>query len=213
MRLTCLVYSHDDSCFSGSCTVHDLRQCFIARWPRSGCWRHWVSLQVRHDHSGSPNLSSADHCASDGGKEVARALAGEMCLLWRSGKCQDSTVMDSPRSLVNASSKKGMRDLNDHGRGPSSNALLNSEQNQSYWDSAREDIHIQKRSYVFFCHVNRYCSRCFFFKTTTSLCPFPGAHMQGADFVSGLCHSILLTLSRTEVLSSRKIRLLTHLWS
>lgn len=63
---------------------------------------------------------------------MARALAGEMCLLWRSGKCQDSTVMDSPCSLVNASSKKGMRDLNDHGRGPSSNALLNSEQNQSY---------------------------------------------------------------------------------
>lgn len=46
-------------------------------------------------------------------------------------KCHDSTVMDSPRSLVNAGSKTGIQDLSDQDRGPGSNALLNSEQNHS----------------------------------------------------------------------------------
>lgn len=70
---------------------------------------------------------------------MARALAGEMCLLWRIRKCQDFTVMNFPRGaccLVNAQNQKGMQYLNDLGRGPSkgSNMLLNPEQHyrQSY---------------------------------------------------------------------------------
>lgn len=91
MRLTCWIYPRDDNRFSLQEAVQStLRQCFIARWLRSACWRHRVSLHVRHDHSGSPNLSSADHCASDGGEEVARAVAGEMCLLWRLGSARIS---------------------------------------------------------------------------------------------------------------------------
>lgn len=128
-------------------------------------------------------------------------------------KCQDSTVMDSPCFLINTDSKKGMQDLNDQGRGPSSNTLLNSEQNTARATETQQEktYTYKKRSYIFFCHGSRYCSSHFFFKTTTSLQPFPGAHMQGDHLVSGLCHSILLPLSRTEVLSSRKIWLLVHL--
>lgn len=83
--------SLDDNCFLLQEAVQStLRQCFIARWLRSACWRHRVSLRVRHDPSRSPDLSSADHCASDGGEEVVRALAAEMCLLGRLGSAKIS---------------------------------------------------------------------------------------------------------------------------
>lgn len=165
MRLTCCIYPHDDNCFSLQEAVQStLRQCFIARWLRSACWRHWVSLHVRHNYSGPPNLSFVDHCASDGGEEVARALAGEMCLLWRIRKCQDFTVMNFPRGtccLVNAQGQKGMQDLNDLGSSPSkaSDMLLNPEQNhrQSYWNLARKDK--EKKLLKYFSVVRRkYCS-------------------------------------------------------
>lgn len=122
MRLTCWIYPCDDHCLSLQEAVQStLRQCFIARWLRSACWRHWVFLHVRHDHSGSPDLSSADHCASDRGEEVARALAGEVCLLWRLGSARISRwwIFHMVPLALLMQSQKGMQDLNDLDRGPS----------------------------------------------------------------------------------------------
>lgn len=145
MRLTCWIYPWDDNCFLLQEALQStLRQCFRARWLGSACCRHQVSLHVRHNHSSSPDLSSADHCASDGGEDVARALAGEMCLLWRFGSARISwwwVFHIVPVALL-MQRQKGMQDLNDLGRWPSkgSNMLLNREQNhmQSYY-LARED--------------------------------------------------------------------------
>lgn len=145
MKSTSWIYPCDDNCFLLQEAVQStLRQCFIARWLRSACWRHRVSLRVRHDPSRSPDLSSADHCALDGGEEVVRAPAAEVCLLGRLGsarisrKCVFHVV---PDALLMHWSQKGMQDLNALGRGPSkgSNLLLNPEQTQrqSYWNLAR----------------------------------------------------------------------------
>lgn len=135
MRLTCCIYPCGTNRFSVRKAV--LRQCFIARWFRPACWRHRVSLYVRHDHSHSPNLSSADHCALDGGEEVARTLAGEMCLLRRLGSARISWwwIFHMVPVALFMQSQKGIQDLHDLGRGPSKGSdMLSKEQNhrQSY---------------------------------------------------------------------------------
>lgn len=74
---------------AGSCTV-PIKTVFHSKVTQVSLLKTSSIPGVRHGPSGSPDLSSADHCALDGGEEVLRALAAEMSLLGRSGSARIS---------------------------------------------------------------------------------------------------------------------------